>query len=89
VENELHREYLEALGISHETLRKYKEPNSDKIFKLKKKALNIFKKEIIPFIDKEILRFRKNRKIALTIKGSEQYKRLLESKEYILEGAVI
>lgn len=88
-ENELHRKYLRALGISHETLKKYKEPSPDKIFKLKKNSLNGAKKEILPFMPKEILRFRKNRKVALTIKGSEQYKRLIKSKEYICEGAVI
>lgn len=88
-ENNLHREYLKAFGISYETLKKYKEPSPNQIFELKKNSLNGAKKEIVPFIDKEILRFRKNRKIALTIKGSEQYKRLLKSKEYICEGAVI
>ncbi len=89
VENILHREYLDAFGISIDSLRKNKNPDNNKILNIKKNSLNGTKKEIISFKCREVLRFRKDRKVALCLKGSEQYKRLLKSKEYICEGAVI
>ena len=88
IENTLHRSYLDSFGISIESLKKYKEPSKDKIFKLKRKAVNGSKKEILPFIGKEIIKFRNKRKIVLAIKDSKRYNRLIKSKKFECECVV-
>ena len=60
----------------------------DKIFKLKRKAVNGSKKEILPFIGKEIIKFRNKRKIVLAIKDSKRYNRLIKSKKFECECVV-
>jgi predicted glycosyltransferase involved in capsule biosynthesis len=88
-ENDLHREYLQAFGISIDSLKKYKKTDVRKIKKLMKESeefKNKSKKEIIPFNASKVVKFRKNRKIILVLKDSEKYKKLLNSKEFQYEG---
>lgn len=89
LENKLFLKYLDALGISLRSLQRVKRPEEKKLIDLKKTSLNGAKKEIIPFKNREILRFRKDRKVVVVIKNSEEYQRLIESNEYTCEGALI
>jgi predicted glycosyltransferase involved in capsule biosynthesis len=89
--NSLYQDYLRAFGISFDTLKSYKEADPEKIQKLVKEAKNHQQnstKEIIPFQLRTIAKFKKKRKIVLTLTDTELYKTLTQSKEYEYIGAV-
>jgi len=89
-ENSLHRKYLQALGISINTLKSYKKPNIEKIQELMWEAQDSQQnsiKEIIPFQVQKIVKFKKKQKVVLVLEDTEKYKNLLQSKEYEYEGA--
>jgi predicted glycosyltransferase involved in capsule biosynthesis len=92
VSNPLFSEYLQAFGISVHTFRKYKESKVESIERLmgeSKKYQGKYKKEIIPFKVREVVKFTKGKKVVLVLKNTEQYKRLKKAKGYKYEGVGI
>jgi predicted glycosyltransferase involved in capsule biosynthesis len=89
--NSLYRDYLRAFGISFDTYRKYKDTTPEEIQKLVGEAKSYQQnstKEIVPFQPRTIAKFKKKRKIVLTLTDTELYKTLTQSKEYEYIGAV-
>lgn len=89
--NSLYQDYLRAFGISFDTLKSYKETDSEKLQTLMEEAKSYQQnstKEIASFQPRAIAKFRKKRKIVLTIMDTELYKTLTRSKEYEYIGAV-
>jgi len=89
IENSIYREYLQAFGISVDTLKSYKKPNLAKIWELRGRAQSSQQdsiKEIIPFQSRTVVQFKKKRKVVLVLKDTKLYKKLLQSKEYEYEG---
>lgn len=89
--NSLYRDYLKAFGISFDTYKKYKESDPEKLQVLMEEAKSYQQnsiKEVVPFQPRTVARFRKKRKIVLTLTDTELYKTLTRSKEYEYLGAI-